>query len=400
MNPYLETLRPYPFERLRQLKQGANTPAGSRHLALSLGEPQDPAPNFIKEALVAAIDDIARYPTTLGSLALREAIAQWLTKRFSLPAGTVHPDRHVLPVAGTREALFAIAQCVIDANDDPLVLMPNPFYQIYEGAALLAGASPYYLNCTEANGFLPDLSSVPAQVWKRCQLFYLCSPGNPTGSVAGFAFLQQLIDLSDRYDFVIAADECYSEIYPDEQHPPLGLLEVAARLGRTDYHRCLVFHSLSKRSNVPGLRTGFVAGDAALLDRFLRFRTYHGCAMPLPTQIASTAAWRDETHVQENRQRYRRKFQAVEARLATVLPFDQPRGGFYLWPKTPGDDVQFALQLFQHANVTVLPGTYLSRPAHGSDPGYGRVRIALVASLDDCAEAADRIADFVMTKHG
>lgn len=400
MNPYLQKLRPYPFERLRQLKQGIKAPAGYRHLALSLGEPRDPAPTFIKDALTVALDGIAVYPTTQGSLELREAIAQWLSRRFSLPAETIDPNRHVIPVAGTREALFALAQCTVSPTGEPLVFMPNPFYQIYEGAALLAGATPYYLNCTEANGFLPDLAAVSRQDWERCQLFYLCSPGNPTGSVAGFPFLQQLIELSDRYDFVIAADECYSEIYLDEMHPPVGLLEVAARLGRFDFRRCLVFHSLSKRSNVPGLRTGFVAGDAVLIEHFLRYRTYHGCAMPLHTQAASTAAWRDEVHVRDNRERYRHKFQAMQARLETVLPFDKPAGGFYLWPKTPCDDVQFALQLFEHKNVTVLPGTYLSRTVHGNDPGYRRIRIALVPSLDDCVEAAERLAEFVTTQYG
>nr|MBS0019944.1 succinyldiaminopimelate transaminase [Gammaproteobacteria bacterium] len=400
MNPYLQKLRPYPFERLRQLKQGVKAPAGYRHLALSLGEPRDPAPNFIKDALTVALDGIAVYPTTQGSLELREAIAQWLSRRFSLPAETIDPNRHVIPVAGTREALFALAQCTISPTGEPLVFMPNPFYQIYEGAALLAGATPYYLNCTEVNGFLPDLAAVSRQDWERCQLFYLCSPGNPTGSVAGFPFLQQLIELSDRYDFVIAADECYSEIYLDEMHPPVGLLEAAARLGRFDFRRCLVFHSLSKRSNVPGLRTGFVAGDPALIEHFLRYRTYHGCAMPLHTQAASAAAWQDEVHVRDNRERYRHKFQAMEARLETVLPFDKPAGGFYLWPKTPCDDIQFALQLFEHKNVTVLPGTYLSRTAHGNDPGYRRVRIALVPSLDDCVEAAERLAEFVTTQYG
>jgi N-succinyldiaminopimelate aminotransferase len=400
MKPQIDKLQPYPFEQLRQLKQGVKAPRGYRHVALSLGEPKDPPPKFIKDTLIATLDGIAVYPTTQGGLALREAIAEWLTRRFSLPAETLNPDRHILPVAGTREALFALAQCTIDPGDDALVLIPNPFYQIYEGAALLAGATPSYLNCTEATGFLPDLSSVSARTWERCQLFYLCSPGNPTGSVAGFSFLQQLIELSERYDFIIAADECYSEIYLEEVQPPIGLLEAAARLGRLDYQRCLAFHSLSKRSNVPGLRTGFVAGDATLIERFLRYRTYHGCAMPLHTQAASAAAWRDEVHVRENRERYRRKFQVMEARLKAALPFDKPAGGFYLWPKTPCDDVQFARKLFQHTNVTVLPGTYLSRWAHGSDPGSCRVRIALVPSLDDCAAAAHRIAEFVSTQYG
>jgi N-succinyldiaminopimelate aminotransferase len=301
----------------------------------------------------------------------------------------------VLPVAGTREALFAFAQAVVDRSTKPLVLSPNPFYQIYEGAALLAGAEPWFLNTTAENGFLPDLDAVPAEVWQRCQLIYLCTPGNPTGAVADVAYLQQLIGLADEHDFVIASDECYSELYFDEATPPPGLLQAAAAMGRSDYQRCVVFHSLSKRSNLPGLRSGFVAGDAEVLARFLKYRTYHGCALPPPTQAASIAAWNDEAHVQANRDLYRQKFDAVLAILKPVLKVERPDAGFYLWPETPISDIDFAQQLFAQQHVTVLPGSYLSRDAHGGNPGAGRVRMALVAELDECIEAAERIRRFV-----
>ncbi|QKT02447.1 succinyldiaminopimelate transaminase [Ectothiorhodospiraceae bacterium 2226] len=395
MNPDIDKLHPYPFERLAALKAGVTPPAELAHIALSIGEPQHPAPAFVREALTQAFPDLAKYPTTAGGGALRSAIAAWLTRRFRLPAESIDPQRHVLPVAGTREALFAFAQAVVDRRRDPLVLMPNPFYQIYEGAALLAGAEPYYLNTPAASGFRPDFSAVPDEVWARCQLLYVCSPGNPAGAVMGVEDYAQLLALADAHDFVIAADECYSELYPDEATPPTGLLEAAAALGRTDYRRCVVFHSLSKRSNLPGLRSGFVAGDAEVLRRFLRYRTYHGCALPLPTQAASTAAWSDEQHVVENRARYREKFDAVLEILRPVLEVEAPQGGFYLWPRTPVNDERFARELYAQANVTVLPGRYLSRPAHGADPGAEHVRMALVAPLDECIEAARRIRRFV-----
>lgn len=397
MNPHLEKLRPYPFEKLRQLKRGIIPPNNLPHIALSIGEPKHPTPRFILEALSAALEQIATYPTTVGTVALREAIVEWLTKRFSLPLGTLDPERHAIPVNGTREALFALAQCIINPAHSPLVFMPNPCYQVYEGAAFLAGAKPYYLNCTEATDFLPDLASIPKTTWQKCQLFYLCSPGNPTGAVLNLPLLEQLIEFSERYDFVIASDECYSEVYLHESQPPPGLLQAAAHMGRTDYRRCMVFHSFSKRSNVPGLRTGFVAGDSTLIESFLRYRTYHGCAMPLHTQAASLLAWRDEVHVIENRRRYRSKFRAVEMHLSSTIPLPQPAGGLYLWPKTPGDDVDFARRLFASMNVTVLPGTYLSRTVGGLDPGCRRVRMALVPSLEECIEAADRIAEFIRT---
>ena len=314
MNPDLQTLQPYPFEKLRALKNGVEPPAGVSHIDLSMGEPKHPAPEFVRRALIDHLDDLSTYPGTKGLPGLRESIAGWLQRRFQLP-GRPNPDTEVLPVNGTREALFAFAQAVInprkvDAEGRPAVLMPNPFYQIYEGAALLAGAEPVYLNCTADTGFLPDFTSIPEATWRRCQLLYLCSPGNPTGAVLGLSQLRTLIELADRHDFIIASDECYSEIYADEHQPPAGLLQACATLGRHDFRRCVVFHSLSKRSNAPGLRSGFVAGDAEILQGYFQYRTYHGCAMPLPTQHASIAAWRDESHVKESRRLYREKFAA------------------------------------------------------------------------------------------
>ncbi len=395
MNPDLDRLQPYPFERLAALKAGIQPPAGLTPIPLSIGEPKHAAPGFVLEELISHLHGVSAYPATKGTPALREAIAGWLTRRYGLPAGAVDPERQVLPVNGTREALFAIAQALVDRSRDPLVAMPNPFYQIYEGAALLAGAEPYYLNTPAATGFLPDLEAVPDAVWERCQLLYLCSPGNPTGAVLSEAFLTRALELADRHDFVVASDECYSEIYMDEGRPPVGLLEVAARLGRTGFERCLVFNSLSKRSSLPGLRSGFVAGDARLMERFLLYRTYHGCAMPLHVQAASTRAWGDEEHVRANRALYRQKFEAVLEVLNPVLPMAAPEGGFFLWPETPVADTEFARELFARTNVTVLPGSFLSRPTPAGDPGADRVRIALVAPREDCVEAAGRIRDFL-----
>nr|MDQ2695661.1 succinyldiaminopimelate transaminase [Pseudomonadota bacterium] len=318
-------------------------------------------------------------------------------RRFDLPAGSLDPERQVLPVNGTREALFAFAQCVIDPAERPLVLMPNPFYQIYEGAALLAGAQPYYVNATAQTRFLPDYDAVPEAVWRRCKLLYLCSPGNPTGAVLDLEALHKLIGKADRYGFILAGDECYSEIYFDEDRPPPGLLHACAALGRNDFARCVVFHSLSKRSSLPGLRSGFVAGDAAVLERFLRYRTYHGCAMPPFVQAASRAAWEDEQHVRDNRALYREKFQAVMDILAPLLEVAWPDAGFYLWPRTPLDDTEFARRLFAEQHVTVLPGSYLARDTETGNPGRHRVRMALVASLAECVEAARRIRAFCST---
>ena len=399
MNDALNQLQPYPFEKLRALLAGAQPPSAKKPIALSIGEPKHRSPAFVAEALSANLEQLAVYPTTLGIPALREAIASWCARRFGLPAGALDPARQVLPVNGTREALFAFTQAVVQRgapDQEPgLVVSPNPFYQIYEGAALLAGAQPHYLPCLEQHGFNPDFAAVPAEVWQRCQILFLCSPGNPTGALIPLDTLKRLIQLADEFDFVIAADECYSELYFDEDNPPSGLLSACAELGRSDFKRCVVFHSLSKRSNLPGLRSGFVAGDADILQAFLLYRTYHGCAMPVHTQLASVAAWNDEEHVRANRALYREKFAAVLDILGGVLDVQRPDGGFYLWAKTPLDDETFTRELFAREHVTVVPGSYLSRSVAGSNPGTGRMRMALVAPLTECVEAAERIRAFV-----
>ena len=395
MNPRLDLLRPYPFERLRSLLAGATAPASLPHIPLSIGEPRHTPPPFVGEALTRALDTLGSYPMALGLAELRETIARWLERRFALPAGAVNADTMVLPVNGTREGLFAFAQAVVDAGrPSPAVLMPNPFYQIYEGAALLAGAEPVYLNCDASNGYLPCLDAVPTAAWERCQLLFLCTPGNPTGAVMPADYLRRVLELSDRYGFVVASDECYSEIYPDELQPPPGLLQVAHAAGNTSFERCVVFHSLSKRSSVPGLRSGFVAGDPGILAGFRLYRTYHGCAVPVHTQLASIPAWNDEAHVIENRRLYREKFARVVPMLREVLDVAMPEGAFYLWLAV-GDDEAFTRGLFEQEHVTVLPGTYLARDTAGGNPGRGRVRISLVASVDDCVEAARRIVAFV-----
>ena len=395
MNPDLSRLQPYPFERLAQLNAGVVPPVDRQPIMLSIGEPKHTTPHFIAETVISHLHGLSQYPLTRGQPALREAIGAWLGRRFELPAGSIDPEQQVLPVNGTREALFAIAQAVVDRSRDPVVLMPNPFYQIYEGAALLAGAEPVFMNTMADTGYLPDFSRVPASVWQRVQLVYTCSPGNPTGAVMGLSALQELIDLADRHDFVIASDECYSELYFDEAAPPPGLLQAAAAMGRTDYRRCLVFHSLSKRSNAPGLRSGFVAGDRDLIAAFLRYRTYHGCAMPPATQAASTQAWQDEAHVIANRALYREKFSAVVDILGPLLDVRIPAAGFYLWPVTPVDDCRFTRGLLEQQNVTVLPGSFLSRTHAGVNPGADHVRMALVAPLEDCVEAAERIGAYL-----
>jgi N-succinyldiaminopimelate aminotransferase len=395
MNDALNQLQPYPFEKLRALLGSVQVAAGKTPIALSIGEPKHRSPEFVAEALRANLDQLAVYPTTLGIPALREAIANWCGQRFGLPAGVLDPARHVLPVNGTREALFAFTQAVVKRDVDGLVVSPNPFYQIYEGAAFLAGAQPHYLPCLEEHGFNPDFDAVSDEVWQRCQILFLCSPGNPTGALIPLPTLKKLIALADKFDFVIAADECYSELYFDEGNPPAGLLSACAELGRSDFKRCVVFHSLSKRSNLPGLRSGFVAGDADILKSFLLYRTYHGCAMPVQTQLASVAAWNDEAHVKANRDLYREKFDAVLAILDGVLDVQRPDGGFYLWAKTPIDDETFTRELFAREHVTVVPGSYLSRAVDGHNPGAGRVRMALVAPLAECVAAAERIRDFV-----
>ncbi len=395
MNPALNKLYSYPFERLSQLIKGLSPAPTKPLIALSIGEPKHPTPDFIIETATNHLHSLGTYPTTRGTVALRESIATWLMRRFQLPPGAIDPDRHVLPVNGTREALFAIAHCVIDPRLSPLVVIPNPFYQIYEGATLLAGGRPYYVDCSATNHFLPDFQAVPKHVWQHCQLLYLCSPGNPTGAVLTLETLVELIELAHRFDFIIAADECYSEIYFNEDAPPPGLLQAAAHSGLSDFRRCLVFHSLSKRSNAPGLRSGFAAGDADLIARFLRYRTYHGCAMPPVTQAASIAAWSDERHVVENRQHYRQKFAAVLDILAPNLLISRPKAGFYLWPETPISDTDFARDLYHQENVLVLPGRFLGREINGANPGERRVRLALVAPIDECIEAACRIKNFL-----
>ncbi|MGD8784376.1 MAG: succinyldiaminopimelate transaminase [Thioalkalispiraceae bacterium] len=400
MNPDLSRLHAYPFEKLARLKADCFPPADLEHIPLSIGEPKHPAPDFVLQALRKNLASLSSYPMTKGMDHLRETIAAWLSQRFKLKNDLIDPQQHILPVNGTREALFAIAQTIINRTEKPLVLMPNPFYQIYEGATLLAGAEPYYMNTTAETDFIPDFEAISDKVWTRCQMLYICSPGNPTGQVIPIKTLQSLIQLADKHNFIIASDECYSELYFDEQQPPPGLLQAAYAMGNTSFKNCLVFHSLSKRSNLPGLRSGFVAGDALIMEQFYRYRTYHGCAMPPAHQYASIAAWSDEKHVQENRRLYREKFQVVIEILEEVLPVTQPEASFYLWPDIthsgwPGDDESFARALFDAENVTVLPGQYLAREAGGINPGTSKVRMALVAELDKCREAAVRIRRFI-----
>ncbi len=395
MNPDLDRLQPYPFEKLAALKEGISPSTVLEHIALSIGEPKHPTPGFITEAVLAHLHGLSNYPLTKGRPELRQAIANWLCRRFNLPDQSIDPERQVLPVNGTREALFAFAQATIDRTKDPLVLMPNPFYQIYEGATLLAGATPHYLPCTADTGFSPNFDAVANTTWNRCQLLYLCSPHNPTGAVIDIPTLQQLINLAEQHDFIIISDECYSEIYPDETDPPAGLLQAAAAMGNRDYQRCIVCNSLSKRSNAPGLRSGFVAGDATILSQFYRYRTYHGCAMPLPTQAASIEAWGDENHVIKNRSLYREKFSRVLDILGNTLKINPPDAGFYLWPETPTPDPEFAQGLFTQQNITVVPGRFLSRKINGANPGENRVRMALVAPLNECIDAAQRIKHYI-----
>jgi succinyldiaminopimelate aminotransferase apoenzyme (EC 2.6.1.17) len=389
MNPRLAALHPYPFQKLRELFAGVAPNPLLSPINLSIGEPKHPTPQFIKDALVAGLSGLANYPTTQGSDALRAAIAAWANRRYGVE---LDPAREVLPVNGSREALFAFAQASVDSSRHGrrVIVSPNPFYQIYEGAALLAGARPFFLNTTADNGFRMDFSRVPDDLWEQVNLVYVCSPGNPTGKVMTLADWKILFDLSEQHGFAIAADECYSEIYFES--PPLGALTAAKQLGR-DFSRLVVFNSLSKRSNVPGLRSGMVAGDAALLQQFLLYRTYHGSAMSPAVQAASIAAWNDEAHVADNRRQYTEKFAAVMPVLKAHLQFDAPDAAFYLWAKVPGgDDATFARELYRQQHVTVLPGSFLARDAAGLNPGRGYVRIALVDQLDACIDAARRIA--------
>jgi N-succinyldiaminopimelate aminotransferase len=395
MNPLLGRLYPYPFERLAALNAGANPPADRPHIALSIGEPRHAPPAFVGDALASSLDRLAVYPKAAGLPELRASCARWLERRYGLGAGAVDPATMVLPVNGTREGLFSFVQAVLDPAAGGLVLMPNPFYQIYEGAALLGGAEPWYLDTTAANGFLPDLDAVPLEAWERCRILFICSPGNPTGAVMDEDYLLRVLELAARHDFVIASDECYADIYLDERAPPPGLLGACLRAGNPRFERCAVFHSLSKRSSVPGLRSGFVAGDPAIMDGFRLYRTYHGCAVPEMVQLASVPAWDDDAHAAANRALYQQKFDAVVPILAAVMPVERPAAAFYLWLETPCDDEEFTRGLYAAENVTVLPGRYLSRDHAGGNPGRGRVRVSLVAGLEECVEAAHRIVRFV-----
>jgi N-succinyldiaminopimelate aminotransferase len=398
MNPLLSNLQPYPFERLKQLFSTVTPNAVYAPISLGIGEPRHATPQLVLDALAKATAQLSAYPATAGLPALRESCVNWVQRRYGLKLDAA---TQVLPVNGSREALFALVQTVIDPTREAVVVCPNPFYQIYEGAALLAGAKPYYAASDPALNFNVDWGSVPADVWAKTQLLFVCSPGNPTGAVMPLSDWEKLFALSDKYGFVIASDECYSEIYFREE-APLGGLEAAAKLGRSDFKNLVAFTSLSKRSNVPGMRSGFVAGDASILKQFLLYRTYHGSAMSGMVQAASIAAWDDEAHVVANREQYRKKFAAVTPLLEAVMDVRLPDAGFYLWAAVPGgDDVTFARDLLAQYNVTVLPGSYLAREgqgigdAKGFNPGAGRIRMALVAETTECLEAAQRIVAFI-----
>lgn len=394
MNPRLDLLQSYPFQKLSALYAGLTPNPALKPISLHIGEPKHPTPEFIKKTLADNLGGLSNYPTTLGGEGLRLAIAGWLKQRYNLTS--IDPQSEIIPVNGSREALFAFAQAVIDpTRNDAVVVCPNPFYQIYEGAALLAQAQPQFLSSLAANRYAYDFDELPAAIWQRTQLIYVCSPGNPTGSVMTPAQWKKLFDLSDRHGFVIAADECYSEIYFNEGQAPLGALQAAQDLGRTGYPRLVVFSSLSKRSNVPGMRSGFVAGDASILKKFLLYRTYQGCAMSPPIHMASIAAWQDEAHVVANRRAYKDKFSNVINILKPALDVTLPDAAFYLWAPTPFSDAEFTRRLYLEQAVSVLPGSYLGREVRGVNPGANRVRIALVASTAECTEAAQRIAAFV-----
>ncbi len=396
MNPNLDRLQPYPFQKLNKLFEGIAPQHAYSPISLHIGEPKHATPSFIRDVLTDNLPGMAVYPTTLGVRPLRASVAEWVTRRYSLSG--IDPDTQVIPVNGSREALFSFAQAVIDSSRrEAIVVCPNPFYQIYEGAALLAGANPHFLNTLPENDFALDYGQLPQEIWSRTQLVYVCSPGNPTGRVMTLDEWRRLFELSDRYGFIIASDECYAEIYFDEDAPPLGALEAAERLGRNGFPRLVVFSSLSKRSNVPGMRSGFAAGNAPILKEFLLYRTYHGSAMNPAVQAASKVAWDDENHVIENRRLYREKFSAVIELLQPTLQVPMPEAAFYLWVRTPLSDVQFTAELYRHYNVSVLPGSYLARYANGINPGENFVRIALVASQAECIDAVERIKMLVST---
>jgi N-succinyldiaminopimelate aminotransferase len=391
MNPHLQKLQAYPFEKLSCLIKTEQASDKFQPISLAIGEPQHETPVIIKDALANNLEQLAKYPTTRGTDVLREVCATWIRKRFQLSEQTIDSKLNILPVNGTREALFAFAQCIIDPADKPIVLIPNPFYQIYEGAAFLAGAEPIYYDCKVVDGDIPALWEISKDIMHRCQLLYICTPGNPTGEVAPASTIQKLIEYSQKYQFAIASDECYSEIYSPNVIPPNGLLHYAQEMGNESLQNCLAFYSLSKRSNAPGLRSGFVAGSRELIEQFFNYRTYHGCAMPLPTQAASIAAWSDEKHVEINRRLYEEKFKSVLNILEDNLPCNMPDAGFYLWPELPLDDEEFCRLLYANKNVLSLPGSYLARSIDGYNPGKKRVRLALVASKQECIEAAHRI---------
>jgi len=392
MNPELNKLQPYPFQKLAKLFGEVTPNAALKPISLHIGEPKHTTPRFIKDALIAGLDGLSNYPTTLGSDLLRTTIASWLARRYNIPAPNAKTQ--ILPVNGSREALFAFAQAVIDRNkNDPVVVCPNPFYQIYEGAAFLAGATPHFLNTLPEDDFALNFAQLADSIWERTQLIYVCSPGNPNGHVMPIEEWKTLFEMSDRFGFIIASDECYSEIYFGDDEP-LGALQAAHQLGREGFRNLVVFSSLSKRSNVPGMRSGFVAGDVKLLEKFALYRTYHGCAMNPAIQAATIAAWNDEAHVAENRRQYTEKFEKVIAIINPVLPVTKPDASFYLWIKTPIDDTLFAQKLYRDYNVSVLPGSFLGREAHGINPGANFIRLALVANLDETLEAAQRIVKF------
>ena len=390
MNPYLESLNQYPFERLNQLKNGLVTKSEEQHVSLALGEPKHSPPQFVLDSLTdeeLVKKSLMSYPTTRGGEPIRNAISLWLKSRFG---ANVNPDNQILPASGTREALFSFGQAVLSGNNASCVILPNPFYQIYEGATLLRGATPYYV----PSSGVPRFDEIEDSIWSKCELIYLCSPGNPSGRAIPKETLENLIGLSLKHDFVIAADECYSELYYDESCPPAGLLQVATEMGLHNFQNCVVFHSLSKRSNCPGLRSGFIAGDASILRKYYEYRTYEGCAVPLHIQHVSALAWSDENHVIQNRADYQEKFQATEPVLSNVFKISIPDGGFYYWPQIQGNDESFAEQLFINENITVLPGQYLGRNFQGNNPGESHIRIALVAEIEQCVDAIERLVDF------
>ncbi len=401
MNSRLDKLKEYPFQRLNRLLNGLDPATDKERIILSLGEPKHKPPSFILEILADGAHLLAGYPSTRGEERLRESICKWLSRRFAINQELLDPASHVLPVSGSREAIFSFIQAAINRNthNPARVVMPNPFYQIYEGATIMAGATPYFLNSTEENFWLPQLDNVPVHIWQDTQLLILCSPDNPTGSVIPAEIYSKALDLADRHDFIVAADECYSEIYSDENNPPVGLLQIAMEKGRASFERCIVFHSLSKRSNLPGLRSGFVAGDSSLIDAYFKYRTYHGCVPNRLTQAVSVAAWDNDDHVVQNRAVYREKFTAVVDILQDVLQLNNPAAGFYLWPRTPDNAEDFSRELFLNENVVTLPGTYLARDTVNGNPGQNRVRIALVAELRECIDAARRIRHFVLNNY-